>query len=165
MQELGAAADERRVPRAVRIEERLLQSAPIREGADRRLADRRRFGEDLLHPRIGRERRALLDADRGQQSQRFGIDGVGRLLLDDLVHFLEERGIHRMDRVEGLAGHVDEVRRRRIRGVRQRIDPQLLLDGVHARLRIAVHLKAARREDVAEGSRLEACSSPRAACP
>ena len=103
MQELGAAADERRVPRTVRIEERLLQSAPIGERADRCLTDRCRFGEDLLHPRIRRERCALLDADGGQQSQRFGIDGVGRFLLDDLVHFLEERGIHRMDRVEGLA--------------------------------------------------------------
>ena len=146
MQELVAAADERRVPRAVRIEERLLQSAPIGEGTDRRLTDGCRFGEDFLHPRIGRERCALLDADGGQQSQRFGIDGVGRLFLDDLVHLLEERGIHRVDGVEGLAGHVDEVRRRWIRGVRQRIDPQLLLDGVHARLRIAVHLKATSPE-------------------
>ena len=70
-----------------------------------------------------------------------------------------------MDRVEGFPGHVDEVRRRRLRGVRQRIDPQLLLDGVHARLRIAVHLKPTCPEAVAEGSGLEACDSPRAACP
>ena len=53
-----------------------------------------------------------------------------------------------MNRVEGLPGHVDEVRRRRLRGIRQRIDPQLLLDGVHARLRIAVHLKPASPEEL-----------------
>ena len=44
--------------------------------------------------------------------------------------------------------------------IRQSINSQLLLDGVHAGLRIAVDQKPARPEEVAERSRLEACDQP-----
>ena len=102
MEELVAAADKRRAPGAVRVEERFLQSRPVSVRARRGLAHRRGFGEDLLHPRVGRERLALLDADGGQQAQCLRIDRVGGFLLHDLVDFLEERAVHRVNRVEGL---------------------------------------------------------------
>src|SRR6516225_8689631 len=69
------AADEREFPRAVREELGLLQWTPVSDGACRRLADRRRLGEDLLHPRVGLEGFALLDTDGRKQAERFRVDG------------------------------------------------------------------------------------------
>ena len=74
------------------------------DGARRRIADGHGFGEDLLHPLVGREGLALFDADGGELSQHFRMIGFVRLVLDDVVHFLVEMEIIGMDGVVLLAG-------------------------------------------------------------
>ena len=73
---------------------------PVGERAGGGVTDRRRLGEDLLHPRVRREALALLDTDGGEQAQGLRIDGLVRLFLHDRVDFLEEGEVHRVDRVE-----------------------------------------------------------------
>jgi hypothetical protein len=102
-------------------------------------ADGRGFGEDLLHPRVGLERLALFDADRGEQTQRLGIHRRIRLLLYDCVDVLVEGEIDRANGVQVLARQVDEVHLRRIRCLCQGIDAQVLLDARDGSLGRAKH--------------------------
>ena len=60
------------------------------DGTRRGVADRGGLGEDRLHPRVGRERRVLADADGREQAARLRVDGLERLLLDDGGDGLEE---------------------------------------------------------------------------
>ncbi|MNN23629.1 hypothetical protein D3C81_1370340 [compost metagenome] len=56
-----------------------------------------------------------------------------------------------MGGVERLAGDIDESRRWRVGGLRQRINTQVLLDVLDARLRVAIDLKSPGEEHVTEG--------------
>ncbi len=102
-QKLIAAADERRVPRAVLVEVGLGNAGFVGEGAGRDIAHCRGFGEDLLHPCVGLEGFALFDADRGEQAQRLGVHRRSRLLLHDRVDVLKEGKIDRANGVEVFA--------------------------------------------------------------
>ena len=78
------------------------------------LATRERFGQDLLHPRVGRERLALDDADGGQRSHQLGVERGGRFLLHDLVEHLVVAVVVRRNGVDHLAAaFVEHGRRRR----------------------------------------------------
>jgi hypothetical protein len=83
--------------------------------AGRGVADGHPFGEELLHAGVGFEGLALFDADRGEKPDQFGIERVGRLILDDSVEFLKEVEIVGVDGVHLLAGEVDEALLGRIR--------------------------------------------------
>jgi hypothetical protein len=93
-----------RNPLPVLEEEGRLVARAVGQRAAGGVARRGGFGQDLLHARVGREGLALLDADRGPDAQRGGVDRVGRLLLHDLVQHRPERFIGRRDHVERLAG-------------------------------------------------------------
>ena len=68
----------------------------MHEAARGGVGQRERLGEDLLHPRIGREGLALDDADGGQGPHEFRVERRGRLLLHDLVeHFVEAEVVGR----------------------------------------------------------------------
>jgi hypothetical protein len=51
------------------------------EGPSRCIADGGGLGEDLFHPLVGSEGLALLDPDRGPQSNQLGVERIGRLVL------------------------------------------------------------------------------------
>ena len=58
---------------------------------------------------VGREGLSVDDADRGQLSGSFGVQGVGGLLLNDGVDLFEEREVVGVDAVERRRGEVDET--------------------------------------------------------
>jgi len=72
-----------------------------------------------------------------------------------VVDLFEEREVVRMDRVERLAGDVDELHRRRIVRLRQRVDLGELPGALDGRPGIAVHQEAAPEKDIAERGRTE----------
>ena len=49
-------------------------ASPVDDGAGGRVAHGRRLGEDLLHPLVGREGLALLDADRRPEAERGRVE-------------------------------------------------------------------------------------------
>jgi hypothetical protein len=63
-----------------------------------------RIGQDLLHPRIWIEWLALHDAYRGQRPHNLRIEGVRRLLLNQIVDHLEVAEVVGRDGVHHLAG-------------------------------------------------------------
>jgi hypothetical protein len=63
-----AVAHERRTPGAVAVEVGILQPASVGQGPSRGCAHGRALGQDRVHPVAGRERLALLDPDRSEQT-------------------------------------------------------------------------------------------------
>ena len=62
-----------------------------KDGASGRVTHGSGFGQNLLHPLVGRKRLAFLDADRLEVAEPDLIEGIGRLLLHDLVEQFPER--------------------------------------------------------------------------
>ena len=79
------------------------RTAEEEHGARRRRADVHRVGQDLLHARVRRERRALADADARELTTNLGVDRLQRLALDDLVEVLPVVEVQRERRVERLS--------------------------------------------------------------
>ena len=77
------------------------------------------FREQRLGLRVGVERLALLDAD-GLHVEAFERrEHVGRLFVHELRQHLEERDGVGVDRVDRLAGAVEELHLRRVGRLRQ----------------------------------------------
>jgi hypothetical protein len=72
------------------------------------------------------ERLAVDDADPGQLPGPLGIDGLRRLLLDEHVDLVEVRDVVGVHGVEVELGEVDELGRRRVGRLRQRVHLRLL---------------------------------------
>ena len=87
------------------------------------LASASGFGEDLLHPRIGRKGLALDDADGGERSHELGVERGGRFLLHDLVEHLVEAEVVRRNGVHHLAAAFVEHGRRRRRDAAELVLP------------------------------------------
>ena len=66
-------------------------------------------GQDAFRPLVGRERLALLDADRLPEAEAALVERRARLLLHDLIEQLPEPIVGRRDRAEWHAGQVDEL--------------------------------------------------------
>ena len=81
--EFVPAADEGRVPLPVLVEVGLPAPRAEAEGPRRRVPDGGGLREDLLHAPVGSEGSALLDADRGPQTDQLGVERVGRLILNE----------------------------------------------------------------------------------
>ena len=95
------------------------------------VADRHRVREDLLQPIIGVELLALHDPDRAELSCQFGVEPTIGLLLDDLVHHVEEADVVGHDRVVARqARHVLELHLRRVVLLGQWVHLEVLLDVV-----------------------------------
>ena len=73
--------------------------APVQHAA-RGAADCGGVGEDLLHPRVGLERLAVLDANGSQLSGEFHVVTGGRFLLHVFVDHFEEAEVAGRNRVE-----------------------------------------------------------------
>jgi hypothetical protein len=118
MEELVAAADEGLQPgRALKD-----GGFGIPGGVDQGPADRRRGPgrgvKGCLSPLVRRERPAVDDPDAGQLPGPLGVQGTGRLLLDDGVDLFVEGEVVGVHSVEVQIGDVHELRRRRPGGVR-----------------------------------------------
>ena len=99
------------------------------------VADRHRVREDLLQPIIGVELLALHDPDRAELSCQFGVEPAVGLLLDDLVHHVEEADVVGHDRVVARqARHVLELHLRRVVLLGQWVHLEVLLDVVRCLL-------------------------------
>ena len=107
-EELVAHAGKRRVPSAVGIEEHALLAGSEGDGPRRGVAQRHRFGQDLLHPGVGVEGLPLLDADGGELSDQFRVERVRRLILDHGVQLFVELEVVRVNGVDLLAGEIHE---------------------------------------------------------
>ena len=81
------------------------------EGSARGRSDGRRIGQDLLHPRIGVERLALHDPDGGERPHYLRIEGLCRLLLDDIVDHFEVAEVIGRNGVHHLACAFGELHR------------------------------------------------------
>jgi len=148
------ATDEAGIPTAVFIEVGTLVTWPQPDCAGSRVTNRNRLGQDLLHPRIGFELLALLDANRGRQSAQFRFEQPDRLLVEDMSQlFIKCEGI-RMDRVEGLVGTADEFHLWRVFRLGQRIDLQAALEGVDRHIGLSIDHEAAQDQPVRVAGRL-----------
>gem|GEM_PF-4334928 len=154
-EELVAAADEALDPGAVREEVGLLEAGPEQIGARGGVTHGHGLGEDFLHARIGSEWLAFFDADGGQKPERFRVQRRIGFFLHDVVDLLEEREVVCMNRVERLAGDIDELHRRRVVRLRQWIDLGKFLGALDGRFGVAVDQETAPEEDIAESGGAE----------
>jgi hypothetical protein len=90
------------------------------------------------------------NADGGKQAKRRRIAAFRGLFLDNLVQEFPERVVAGSDESRGNARGIDELDRRRIRGLRELIDLQVLLDRLDAGLRGAIDEEGAKEKPVAE---------------
>ena len=147
------AADPRNAPRTVRVVKGVLDPALKGEGASGRVPHRRRFGENLLHPGIGCEGLAFLNPDAGEQAEHVRVQRAVGFILNDAIEKLVGGEIRRGDGVPRLAGEIKQLHLRRISGFCQWIHPQIFLENIHARLRVAVLQERAKKHPVSEGLR------------
>ena len=88
-----------------------------------------------------------------KRPERGGIAAARRLFLDDLVEHVPERIVARRDEVGRHARAVDELHRRRVGGVGELVDLEVLLDRFDAGLRGAINDEGAKDEPIAVGVR------------
>jgi hypothetical protein len=88
-----------------------------------------------------------------KQPERRGVGAAGRLFLNHLVQQVPERVVARGDEVGRHARRVGELHRRRIGGLRELIDLEVLLHRLDARLGRSIDQKGAEEEPVAVGAR------------
>ncbi|MNQ91770.1 hypothetical protein D3C85_1071650 [compost metagenome] len=141
-----AAAYERRVPVAVRVDQ--YGGIAIREvdGTRGRIANHDGFRKRRLQAGIGREGLTLAHTDCGIQAGHVGSVYPGRLFLNDLIHLFKKSVVVGMDGVHHLPGKVDESRLGGCAGRGKGIHLQAGLERLYARRRIAVlHESAAKQ--------------------
>ena len=89
-EELVAPAHEWEEPCAARIQESLLHSRLVGDGAGGGIAHSHDFAQHLLELGVRIEGLALLDANGGQHAQDFCAGGLVRLGLDDFIDVSEK---------------------------------------------------------------------------
>src|SRR6267154_6117795 len=95
----------------------------------------------------------FFDANGSEQAQRVGVQRINRFILNDAIDELEQRIIAGTNRVESLARDVDELHRRRVGRLTERINFQVLLYVIDAGLGIAVLQEGTEEQQVSNGAR------------
>ena len=153
-EELMASAGERRDPHPLFwVVMEAIPTRAWRQDADCGGTDIGSLAQDHLHPGVGLEGLAFLDANGGQQAEEFRVLAFGWLCLDDLVDFLEDPVVHAMNGVVEHAGDIDELDLWRVVRLRQRVDREDRLGGFDGRSGAAVQLESTPDHPVPLGVR------------
>ena len=123
--------------------------------ARRRIADRCRIRQQRFQALVRCERLALFDTYCGQQAEKLRIDVVDRFFLDDRVDFLEVTVVVGVDRIERLAGQVDERLLGGITGIGQPVYARVRLYAIDTGPGVPVNEEAAPDQPVAVGAGFE----------
>src|SRR5437879_6363539 len=90
-------------------------SVPVGNGSRDGVAYRRRFGKNLFHPLIYRERSFFIEIDMTVDADTFHLfehvrtPRIIRLAVDELTQILVEPVVARMDRIEDEARRINEL--------------------------------------------------------
>jgi hypothetical protein len=151
--ELEAAPGKGGIPVAVGVEIDAGFAGREGNGPSRRVAHRDGVGEDLLHAIVWSEGLSLFDADRSQQTHKFGVKGIRRFVLNDGIKlFVDLEGVA-VNSVELHAGGIDEFLGGWVGGLGQGVGVE---PGFHARYGcgdVAPLHKGAGNQQVAVGGR------------
>jgi hypothetical protein len=141
-------------PLAVGIEFHTLVARREQDGTRSRVGDCNSIREDAFHACIRGKGLALLDANRGKQSDDLRVESIARFVLNDGVDFLVEVEGVGVNGVELNTGQIDERLRRWVARRGQRIDSPFGLDALRGARDIPALYEGAIEHQIGVGRRL-----------